>query len=335
MEQTLGKRIVTNRKRLGITQDALAEKLGVTAQAVSKWENDQSCPDITTLPRLAEIFGITIDELLGRDSSQTVYRAEVVDEERDGLHIEKNGMEFHWDGGRKNGLTLAILVLLVGILSFLSNTYQWDVSLWEILWPSSLLIFGMSGLFSKFSFWNLGCTLFGGYFLGSNLNIWRFSPDADIVFPVILVLFGLSLLFDAFRKPKKGRFTVKHKGTPDPEINCYENAGDATFDYSITFGSREQTVTIPRLAYGDATVRFGELVLDLSGCEEIVEDCRLNVSVSFGNLELLVPKKYRVKTDVHTVFGANEFTGNPDAQTNGDIYVSGNISFGNMEIRYI
>ena len=52
MEHTIGKRIMENRKRFGLTQDALAEQLGVTAQAVSKWENDQSCPDITTLPTL-------------------------------------------------------------------------------------------------------------------------------------------------------------------------------------------------------------------------------------------------------------------------------------------
>ena len=46
MEKTLGKRIMLHRKALGLTQEQLAEKLGVTAQAVSKWENDQSCPDI-------------------------------------------------------------------------------------------------------------------------------------------------------------------------------------------------------------------------------------------------------------------------------------------------
>ena len=42
MEETLGKRIAANRKRLSLTQDALAEQLGVTAQAVSKWENEVS-----------------------------------------------------------------------------------------------------------------------------------------------------------------------------------------------------------------------------------------------------------------------------------------------------
>lgn len=48
---TLGKRILYHRKRLGLTQDQLAEKMGVTAQAVSKWEHDLSCPDVTTVPR--------------------------------------------------------------------------------------------------------------------------------------------------------------------------------------------------------------------------------------------------------------------------------------------
>ena len=69
MEETIGKRIVNHRKRLGLTQEQLAESLGVTAQAVSKWENDLSCPDISLLPRLCRILGITSDELLTGDNS--------------------------------------------------------------------------------------------------------------------------------------------------------------------------------------------------------------------------------------------------------------------------
>lgn len=64
MNESLGKRIANARKERGLTQDGLAEKLGVSAQAVSKWENDQTCPDITLLPQLAKLFGITVDELL-------------------------------------------------------------------------------------------------------------------------------------------------------------------------------------------------------------------------------------------------------------------------------
>ncbi len=52
------------RKKCGFTQEGLAEKLGVTFQAVSKWENAKSAPDILLLPELADFFGISIDELL-------------------------------------------------------------------------------------------------------------------------------------------------------------------------------------------------------------------------------------------------------------------------------
>lgn len=64
MNETIGNRISKHRKEKGLTQEELADKLGVSSQAVSKWENDQSCPDISLLPQLCRIFGITTDELL-------------------------------------------------------------------------------------------------------------------------------------------------------------------------------------------------------------------------------------------------------------------------------
>ena len=64
METTLGKRIAALRRDKGLKQDELAQQLGVTPQAVSKWENDQTCPDITLLPQLAQILGVSVDELL-------------------------------------------------------------------------------------------------------------------------------------------------------------------------------------------------------------------------------------------------------------------------------
>lgn len=59
----LGKQIRENRLRSNFTQERLAERLNVTPQAVSKWESGQSMPDITLLPELSALFGITIDEL--------------------------------------------------------------------------------------------------------------------------------------------------------------------------------------------------------------------------------------------------------------------------------
>lgn len=71
MEKTIGKKLCDLRKQSGFTQDYVAEKLGVSAQAVSKWENDIACPDIMTLPNIAEIYGITIDELFKNEEVQS------------------------------------------------------------------------------------------------------------------------------------------------------------------------------------------------------------------------------------------------------------------------
>ena len=52
------------RKKYNYSQEELAEKIGVSRQAVSKWERDLSCPDINSLPALAEILEVTVDELM-------------------------------------------------------------------------------------------------------------------------------------------------------------------------------------------------------------------------------------------------------------------------------
>ena len=64
MDMTIGKRIGLLRKEKGLTQEELASHMGVSPQAVSKWENDQTCPDISALPRLARLLGVSVDELL-------------------------------------------------------------------------------------------------------------------------------------------------------------------------------------------------------------------------------------------------------------------------------
>ena len=64
-DSVLGLKIAYYRKLYGLTQEELAEKVGVSTQAVSKWEQQISCPDIMLLPALASIFRIPIDELFG------------------------------------------------------------------------------------------------------------------------------------------------------------------------------------------------------------------------------------------------------------------------------
>ena len=70
--ETIGKRISMLRKEKELKQDELAEILGVSPQAVSKWENDVTCPDISLLPKIADTFGVSIDALFREESKPAV-----------------------------------------------------------------------------------------------------------------------------------------------------------------------------------------------------------------------------------------------------------------------
>ena len=65
---TIGRKIAELRKAHNMTQFELADALGISFQAVSNWERGASMPDISKLPELAEIFGVTIDEVLGKNN---------------------------------------------------------------------------------------------------------------------------------------------------------------------------------------------------------------------------------------------------------------------------
>ena len=70
MEIKIGSKIKMLRKKNGLTQEQLAESIGVSFQAVSKWENDISLPDITLVPVIANFFCVSTDEVLCYDSTE-------------------------------------------------------------------------------------------------------------------------------------------------------------------------------------------------------------------------------------------------------------------------
>ena len=68
--KNLGEMISFLRKEKGMTQSELAEKMNVTDKAVSKWERNLACPDVNSIPKLAEILGITVEELLNAQTKK-------------------------------------------------------------------------------------------------------------------------------------------------------------------------------------------------------------------------------------------------------------------------
>ena len=336
MEETLGKRIAQHRKRLGMTQDALAEKLGVTAQAVSKWENDQSCPDITMLPKLAQIFGTTTDALLGIAEEIPAKEATVVTEqaeEHDGASLHNCGWAFKYDNSRRFTLMLAVTVLLIGVLYLLSSIFVWDVGLWDIAWPSFLLVFG---LYPKISFFRLGIALIGCFFLADNFLALPFGLDSGAVIAVALLLFGGAMLVDALRKPKKPKFEFNYNvghGSQGAK-NHFHTDGDS-FQLDAAFGDQTRLITMPLLKSGEINTSFGDYTVDLSGIREIAPGCRIEANMSFGDLTITVPSKFEVRCASETAFASVEFDGKPDAVPAGIIQLNASASFGQITIEYV
>ena len=277
------------------------------------------------LPKLAELFDTSIDELLGHSQSLT---AEPVEE-------EKSGWEFHWDGGRRGAFGFAVFVLMVGALLFASRFLGWDAGFWSIAWPSALLVGAIFTMSGRFRFTNVVCALLGAYFLVSNLGVLDLSFSKSLIFPVLILIFGLSLLLDALRKPKKGRFSINKKGDISHKGRRHFVQDGEYFDCDMSFGENSHRITLPRLSGGRAKVSFGELTVDLSGCSEIADGCTLEVGASFASLVLKVPRAYSVNCAAGTSFGEVSTYGSPEEHIRGTVTLTGGVSFGELEIHYI
>ena len=352
MEETLGKRIVAHRKRLGMTQDQLAEKMGVTAQAVSKWENDQSCPDISALPQLADIFGITVDALLGRENAEDpkaeapaqekpkkepIFEAVVVDDEEE--EDDKHHLEFRFNSGKKSYIGPAVWVICVGLFYLANILFDWRLSFWEALWPTTLLIFGLFNQRSKCTFLSLSCILVGGYMITCHFLPNPVIQDNRIIWAAIIILFGISLLIDGIRKKKRKE---KEKGyIPGLKFNgdkkfCKTlDFGDDTFRYDVSFGSDRVSIDLPVMREGEIDVNFGDYTVDLRGVQSVESPAKLDVDASFGELTILVPRRFAVSVHQNTSFSGISVKGQPDENPTGTIYMDANVSFGNLVIEYV
>ncbi len=336
MEQTLGKRISTARKSLGLTQDQLAERLGVTAQAVSKWENDLSCPDITTLPRLAGIFGTTTDALLGIDREPIPGAEVILEKAPDHGEPSRTGTswEFRYDNSRSFLLCFSLWILSVGIVCLASNIFIWNLDLWTVIWTTALSAFGVFGLLRKFSFLRLGSCLLGLLFLLERILPLPFQIQSYLL-PGLLIILGLNLLLHALRRRKKPLVSFSIDGK-EYHSNLNEfRVGEDTFTFSASFGNDRRKLTLPLLRGGRISTIFGDFQIDLSGVEAVSDKCCLEANCSFGNLTVLVPRKFQVISDSSASFAHVEFLGEADPEPKGTVYLEGSASFGRLLIEYI
>ena len=96
MQLNLGQKIRELRQRDGRTQETLAEALGVTSQAVSRWEANGGYPDMEMIPSIAHYFGISIDELFGYNNERS-QKIDALVEKIENMNFQNNGVDINID----------------------------------------------------------------------------------------------------------------------------------------------------------------------------------------------------------------------------------------------
>jgi len=330
-QQSMGKRIMQLRKEKGYTQEQLAEMMGVSAQAVSKWENDVSCPDISILPMLAEKLGVTTDELLGVKPIEP--KVVIVD----GQNKKEGDGSFSvsWDGGKnvkKDGVWFAVLIIVLGAAFLLQRLHVVSFGIWGIVWPAVIMGLGISWMIKRFSIFAVAVAGLGLYFLLFNLGATAFVLTWSIIWPGLLVLLGLTILYEAF-VPHKNKFCgVNFSGNKDKRSQYREENGFVS--YECSFSEENRKVAAEDFLGGDIEISFGKSELDLTAIKRVNQNAKLDVDVSFATFDLIVPKTVRVFLKSDKAFGAIQMNGEPNPDATMAINVDGDVSFGTMNIFY-
>ena len=218
---------------------------------------------------------------------------------------------------------------------FAAAYYQIDADFWDLLWTNGLIVFGVFGLFPRFSFFHLGCALFGVHSLLKELDALPGYLDRDLLLPAFLLLLGLSLLVKALRKPKGSRFCVTHNGKSVVNaVGSCDIHGDS-FSCECVFSTKTHIIPLPILQRGNADVSFGHMTLDLTQVESFAPGCRIDADCAFGSLTVLVPTSCHAEVNADSAFGSVDIRGNHDPETTASVYIDADASFGHIVVQYV
>ncbi len=348
-KETLGKRIAALRKEKGLTQEQLAEKVGVSAQAVSKWENDVSCPDITLLPLLADLFDVSVDELLGVKPVEP--HVIILDKDETPDDDKKKGkgsfkFEFHRDNGRWSTIATCIGLILICIFFLLHSmaglfpyieTEALTLKGWNYVWPLLLFTLGLTSIKSNITF-SVTMMAFGGYefvrrvLLGYGNTVLPAIPWYVVLLVGAIVALVMTILGKTCIFRKKQRY-INRNGDRSPRMEYHDDNNYIKADMS--FGSGTIHYDRDVLAGGSIDSSFGDYTIDLTDVTTFVQDCLLKVDQSFGNITLLLPKHVRLVKSSDTSFAAFTSTGDPDPDATQTIIIRADVSFGSLQVKYL
>lgn len=353
-KETLGKRIAMLRKEKGLTQEQLAEKVGVSAQAVSKWENDVSCPDITLLPLLADLFDVSVDELLGVKPVEP--HVIILDKDETPVDDKKDKGSFSWEWNKHNGQwsTIAfcigaILVCLFFLLHSIAGMFPYspiekypDITLngWNYVWPLLVFTFGLISVRSSIT---IGVTMMalGTYeFVRRILIGYQVCKLPEIAWYVILLVFAIAWLLSIilgkslFRRKRACEEHCGMRGEGSRHTKMEYHDDNNHLDADMSFGNGTIVYERDVLAGGDIDSSFGDYTVDLTNVLTFADNCLLKVDTSFGNITILLPRSVKMVKSSDTSFAAFSVTGDPDQSATQTIIIRADVSFGAVQVKY-
>ncbi|MDR0840191.1 MAG: helix-turn-helix domain-containing protein [Christensenellaceae bacterium] len=324
---TIGRRIAALRKQAGMTQEQLADQLGVSAQAVSKWENDISCPDISILPTLASIFHVSVDMLLGVEPQAAGTPQPAAQEAPEAAgHASRN----------IGGIAIAIFLILLGVGLFVLRSFTGlPFDIWSIVWPAVLLGLGIAWAVEAFSPLGLGVAFLGFYFLFQNLGEpLPFVLTWDLIWPVLLILIGLHALVEHFHWNKKRKHTWWQQHKPQGHSDYDESNGYINVD--ATFTEDDRRIDGDSFVGGKIAIVFSGGKLDLTQARTLGAEgsALLNLQVVFGGYQIYLPRHIQVENRSTCVLGGIDIKGRAVNPTS-TLIITGEVVFGGVEIQYV
>lgn len=202
MNIKLADRLVELRKEHKLSQEALAEKLGLSRQSISKWERAEASPDTDNLIALAEVYGITLDQLLGNDEP----KAEPQPQPKPQPQSVKKELSEKQIKGKQNLkkvplLFLGAIAVYVGLGILLSVVPVINAMWWGGMWTLFLVVFGYAFVSASMMYEDrkilsiifsaIGATLYATTFFvltGIFLGLWGISWIVFLAIPAYVYI---------------------------------------------------------------------------------------------------------------------------------------------------
>lgn len=132
-QEKIGKFIASCRKDAGLTQAALAEKLGITDRAVSKWENGKSMPDVSIMKELCTILGINVNELLSGERLEMEHYKDMAEENL--LQLQKAE-----ELSNQKLLSLEVVIGYMSVISFMVLIFAASFAVSSHIWQIVMIL---------------------------------------------------------------------------------------------------------------------------------------------------------------------------------------------------